>query len=54
VSEAAQEAARSYAEKFRQSQDALTKLVRDLSTMLGSVRDWVGSTFNGGGDAKPG
>jgi hypothetical protein len=54
VSEAAQEAARSYAEKFRQSQDAVTKLVRDLSTLLGSVRDWVGSTFNGGGDAKPG
>jgi Zn-dependent protease with chaperone function len=50
VSEAAQEAARSYAEKFRQSQDAVTKLVRDASSVLGSVRDWMGGAF-GNGDA---
>ncbi|MGH3986743.1 MAG: M48 family metallopeptidase [Actinomycetes bacterium] len=51
VSQAAQEAARSYAEKFRQSQDAVAKLVRDASTLLGSVREWVGQTFNGSKDA---
>jgi Zn-dependent protease with chaperone function len=47
VSEAAQEAARSYAETFRQSQDLVTKLVRDASTFLGSVRDW----FKGDNDS---
>jgi hypothetical protein len=50
VSQAAQEAARFYSEKFRQSQDALTKVVRDASGVLGSVRDWVGATFNGNRD----
>jgi Zn-dependent protease with chaperone function len=45
VSQAAQEAARSYADAFRQSQETVTKLVRDASTMLGSVRDWLGDTF---------
>ncbi len=52
MSQAAQEAARSYAEKFRHSQDAVAKLVRDASTVLGSVKDWVGSAFNGGNDGK--
>ncbi|NUR09584.1 MAG: M48 family metallopeptidase [Nocardioidaceae bacterium] len=45
MSEAAQEAARHYAEAFRQSQDALTKLLRDLSGLAGSVRDWMGGAF---------
>ncbi len=50
VSEAAQEAARSYAETFRQSQDAVTKLVRDAGGAFAVVRDWVGGQFatNGG------
>ena len=47
VSEAAQEAARSYSEKFRQSQDAVTKLVRDAGAVFASVRDLVGNAFNG-------
>lgn len=45
VSEAAQQAARSYAESFRQSQDAVTKLVRDASGTFAAVRDWVGGQF---------
>lgn len=49
ISEAAQEAARSYAEKFRQSQDAVSKLVRDAAGVLGSVRSWMGGAF---GDPK--
>jgi Zn-dependent protease with chaperone function len=56
VSEAAQEAARSYAETFRQSQDAVTKLVRDFSGVASSVRDWMGTTFGprpeGNGNGK--
>jgi Zn-dependent protease with chaperone function len=47
VSQAAQEAARSYAETFRQSQDALHRFARDASSMLGSVRDWLGGTSRG-------
>jgi Zn-dependent protease with chaperone function len=50
VSEAAQAAARSYAETFRQSQDAVTRLVRDASGVFASVRDWVGGQFG----ARPG
>ena len=52
LSEAAQEAARSYAEKFRQSQDAVTKLVRDASGLLGSVRGWMGDAFGNGENDK--
>jgi hypothetical protein len=52
MSEAAQEAARSYAEKFRQSQDAVTKLVRDASGLLGSVRGWMGDAFGNGESDK--
>ena len=53
VTEAAQAAARSYAETFRQSQDAVTKLVRDASGLFASVRDWMGGQFgNGGGRAE--
>ena len=49
VSEAAQEAARSYAETFRQSNDAITKLVRDASGTFAAMRDWVGGQFGNGG-----
>jgi Zn-dependent protease with chaperone function len=53
VSEAAQEAARSYAETFRQSQDAVTKLVRDASAAFGSVRDWMNTVFKGPATQPP-
>jgi hypothetical protein len=53
LSDAAQEAARSYADAFRQSQDAVTKLVRDASGMFASVRDWMGGTFGGSSSPPP-
>jgi Zn-dependent protease with chaperone function len=45
VTQAAQEAAASYAETFRQSQDLLTKLLRDASGVFSSVRGWMGGAF---------
>ncbi|MGZ4534397.1 MAG: M48 family metallopeptidase [Nocardioidaceae bacterium] len=42
VSDAAQEAANSYSETFKQSQDAISKLAGDV---LGSVRGWWGESF---------
>lgn len=45
LSQAAQEAARNYAERFRQSQDTVTRLVRDASGLLGTVRGWMGGAF---------
>jgi hypothetical protein len=53
VSEAAQEAARHYTDAFRQSQDAVTKLLRDFSGLATSVRDWMGGAF-GRPDGDPG
>ena len=41
VSEAAAAAARSYGETFKQSQDALGKMVHDVAGVLGSVRLWL-------------
>ncbi len=41
VSEAAQEAARSYADAFRQTQDTLGRLVSDTAGFLGSVKGWL-------------
>jgi Zn-dependent protease with chaperone function len=41
VSEAAQAAARSYTESFRQAQDTLGRLVNDAAGMLGSVKGWL-------------
>jgi Zn-dependent protease with chaperone function len=41
LSAAAQEAARSYAESFRQSQNALGKLVHDAAGLLGSMKGWL-------------
>lgn len=45
VSEAAQDAARTYADNFRHSQDTMAKLIRDASSTLGAVSDWVGGAF---------
>lgn len=53
VSDAAAQAAQSYAESFRSSGDAVAKLVRDAGGFFGSVRDWVGGAFGGRGDAPP-
>ncbi len=41
VSDAAAEAARSYTETFKQSHDALGKLVHDVAGVLGSVKLWL-------------
>ena len=41
VSEAAAEAARSYSEQFRQTQDAMGKLVHDAAGWVGSARLWL-------------
>ncbi|WP_243059562.1 M48 family metallopeptidase [Nocardioides sp. SR21] len=41
VSAAAAEAARSYSETFKQSQDALGKMVHDVAGVLGSMKLWL-------------
>ena len=41
VSEAAAEAARSYSEQFRQTQDAVGKLVHDAAGWVGSAKIWL-------------
>lgn len=41
VSAAAAEAARSYGETFKQSQDALGKMVHDVAGVLGSMKLWL-------------
>lgn len=41
LSEAAQDAARSYTEAFRDSQDVLGQLVHDAAGWLGSARSWI-------------
>ncbi|MFI2708454.1 M48 family metallopeptidase, partial [Nocardioides sp. CER28] len=46
VSEAAKEAARSYAEAFRQTQDTLGRLVHDAAGWLGSAKLWWDDRFN--------
>jgi Zn-dependent protease with chaperone function len=45
LSGAAQEAAQSYAETFRQTQNALGKLVHDAAGLLGSMRGWLDETL---------
>lgn len=45
LSAAAQDAAQSYAESFRQSQNALGKLVHDVAGLLGSVKGWLDETL---------
>jgi hypothetical protein len=41
ASEAAREAAQSYAETFRQTQDTLGRLVHDAAGFVGSVVGWI-------------
>jgi hypothetical protein len=49
VSEAAQAAARSYTEAFRDSQDVLGRLVHDVAGWLGSARVWIDEQWRGRG-----
>jgi hypothetical protein len=48
MSDAAAEAARSYAETFRQSQDAVGKLVHDAAGWAGSVKLWLDENLRRG------
>ncbi|HSU03322.1 MAG TPA: M48 family metallopeptidase [Nocardioides sp.] len=48
VSEAAQEAAASYAVAFEQTQDTLGRLVHDLAGWMGSARTWLDDRFRRG------
>ena len=50
VSEAAKAAARSYSETFRQSQDAVGKLVHDAAGFLGSAKLWLDDVLRRGED----
>ncbi len=50
VSEAAKAAARSYSETFRQSQDAVGRLVHDVAGVLGSVKLWLDEQLRRGED----
>jgi Zn-dependent protease with chaperone function len=45
MSEAAKEAADSYSEAFRSSQDALGKLVHELAGIAGSAKSWLDDRF---------
>lgn len=47
LSEAAQQAARSYSEAFGQTQNTLGKLVHDVAGLLGSVRGWLDENLRG-------
>ena len=49
VSEAAQAAARSYTDAFRDSQDVLGRLMHDVSGWLGSARLWIDEQWRGRG-----
>jgi Zn-dependent protease with chaperone function len=48
VSDAAKEAAKSYSETFKNSQDAVGKLVHDVAGLLGSAKIWLDETFRRG------
>lgn len=48
VSDAAKEAAASYSETFKNSQDAVGKLVHDVAGLLGSAKIWIDETFRRG------
>jgi hypothetical protein len=50
VSDAAAEAARSYSDAFRQSQDALGKMVHDVAGVVGSVKLWIDEQLRRGQD----
>jgi Zn-dependent protease with chaperone function len=49
VSEAAKAAAASYSESFRQTQDALGKVVHDVAGVAGSVKLWLDEKLRGQG-----
>ena len=48
MSDAAREAAQSYAESFKNTQDALGRLVHETAGALGSVKGWLDETFRRG------
>ena len=50
VSEAAQEAAASYTEAFRETQDTLGKLMHDAAGWLGSAKGWIDERWRRPGD----
>jgi Zn-dependent protease with chaperone function len=50
VSEAAQDAARSYSDAFRDTQDTLGRLVHDTAGWLGSARVWLDEQWRRRGD----
>ena len=50
VSDAAKDAARSYAEAFRQTQDTLGRLVHDAAGWLGSAKGWWDERFRRPGE----
>jgi Zn-dependent protease with chaperone function len=50
VSEAAKAAAKSYSESFKQSQDAVGKMVHDVAGVLGSMKLWLDETLRKGQD----
>jgi Zn-dependent protease with chaperone function len=50
VSDAAKAAAASYSESFKQSQDALGKLVHDIAGVAGSVKLWLDDKLRGPAD----
>jgi Zn-dependent protease with chaperone function len=49
VSEAAQEAARSYADALRNTQDALGRMVHDAAGWMGSAKTWLDEQWRGRG-----
>lgn len=51
VSDAAAAAARSYGDTFRQSQDAVGRMVHDLAGWAGSAKVWLDDRLRGNGDA---
>jgi hypothetical protein len=50
VSEAAQEAAKSYSEAFRETQDALGRMAHDAAGWLGSAKVWWDEQWRRGGE----
>lgn len=54
ISDAAKDAAASYTESFKQTQDALGKLVHDVAGFLGSAKMWIDERLRrNGGDEDP-
>ena len=52
VSEAAQAAARSYSDAFRDSQDVLGRLMHDVAGWLGSARVWIDEQWRRRGEGN--